>query len=161
MFWSWIFLGAAALLVALVALGWRHVRDLMREIRTERARELFRLQREHLEAKFFDLASHSGKPRGLSWSDVEWGDKVKFVRDRRSGDMVALVGITIQFEAVVGGGMEENPNVGNLRDATAVFNFYRSHWITQGRALFNMNPDVAIHRYHDQYEPVPTRESRS
>lgn len=159
MLWPWIISGLGALLIASVVLGWRPVRDMMREIRTERARELFHLQRERLEAKFFDLARVTGKPRGLSWVDVEWDDDVKFVRDRRSGDIAGLVGITVQFEAVVGGGMEDNPNVSNLRDATAVFNFYRGQWITEGRVLFNMNPQVAIVRYQDQYEPVPAPES--
>jgi hypothetical protein len=113
------------------------------------------LQREHLEARFFDLATKSGKPRGLRWLDAEWQDGVSFVRDRRSGQIAALVGITVSFEAIPGGGMEENPNVSNFRDATALFNYVRGRWITEGRTLFNMSPDGAIDRYHDQYEPVP------
>ena len=157
--WHWFLAGLGALAVVLIVLSWRTLRNMFREIRTEKAREMFHLQREHLEAKFSDLAKSTGKPRGLAWVEVEWDDGVRFVRDRRTGDMVALVGITIRFEAVPGGGMEDNPNVSNLRDATAVFNYYRGKWITEGRALFNMNPDVAIDRYHDQYQPVPARDS--
>jgi hypothetical protein len=157
--WGWILTGLAAAMVVLVVLGWRPARAVMREIHTERARELFHLQRERLEAKFFDLACQTGKPRGLRWVDADWSDAVSFVRNRRSGEMVALVGITVRFEAVPGGGMEDNPNVANLRDATAVFNYVRGNWATEGRALFNMSPDGAIDRYNDQYEPVPAPES--
>jgi hypothetical protein len=152
---GWILCSAAVFLVLSIAIGWRPVSAVLREIRTERARELFRMQRERLEARFFDLAAKSGKPRGLRWVDADWQDAVSFVRDRRSGQIAALVGITVSFEAIPGGGMEENPNVSNLRDATALFNYVRGRWITEGRALFNMSPDGAIDRYHDQYEPVP------
>lgn len=158
-FWGWILCGAIVILLVSIVVGWRPVSILLREIRTERARDLFRMQRERLEARFFDLAARSGKPRGLRWLDAEWQDAVTFVRDRRSGQIAALVGITVRFEAVPGGGMEENPNVANLRDATALFNFVRGRWITEGRVLFNMSPDSAIDRYHDQYEPVPAPET--
>lgn len=157
--WGWILSGIAVAVVVLVAVGWRPVCAVLREIRTERARELFHLQRERLEAKFMSMASKTGKPRGLRWLDADWEDAVSFVRDRRSGDMAALVGITVSFEAIPGGGMEDNPNVSNLRDATAVFNYVHGGWITEGRALFNMSPDGAIDRYHDQYEPVPAPDS--
>jgi hypothetical protein len=157
--WDGILYGLGALAAVLFVLGWRSLRVVLRELRTERAREQFHLQRERLEAKFFDLAAKTGKPKGLRWVDADWDDSVRFVRERRSGHMVALVGITVRFEAIPGGGMEENPNVSNLRDATAVFNYQNGHWITEGRALFNMNPDGAIDHYHDQYEPVPAPES--
>jgi hypothetical protein len=156
---GWI-LGGLGLLIAVgIGLACRPIAAALREIRVERARELFHLQRERLEAKFFDLASASGRPRGLRWVEADWEDGVSFVRERRSGEMAALVGITVRFEAVPGGGMEDNPNVSNLRDATAVFHYYRGRWMTEGRALFNMSPDGAIHRYQDQYEPVPSPDS--
>ena len=48
-----------------------------------------------------------------------------YVRDRQHGQIAALVGVTIQFEAVPGGDMEGLPAVGNLRNASAVFFFSR------------------------------------
>ena len=36
--------------------------------------------------------------------------------------------------------MEDNPNVGNLRAATAVFRFDEGKWQTDGRAIFKMGP---------------------
>lgn len=146
--------GFASVLLFALLVCWRPARNLMREIRAEKARELFHLQRERLEAKFFDLASGSGKPRGLRWVDCDWEDPVTYVRDRRTGEIAALVGITVRFEAIEGGGMEDNPNVSNLRDATAVFHYQRGHWMTAGRVLFNMNPNGALTRYHDQFELV-------
>jgi hypothetical protein len=159
--WPWILAGVAVIGVVLAAFAWRPAREVLRDIRTERARELFHLQRERMEAKFDDLARGTGKPHGLRWLDIEWSDGVRFVRNRQSGDMAAFVGITVRFEAIPGGGLEDNPNVSNMRDATALFNYDRGQWITEGRALFNMDPDVAIDRYHDQYEPVPAPEPNS
>jgi hypothetical protein len=146
----WIVLGAAVLLFAAAAL--------VRWIQTSReaafplARERFRYQREHLEARFFHLAAASGKPRGLIWKDCQWDDHVEFARDRTSGQILAFVGISLQFEAVPGSDMEGLPAVGNLRNASAVFAYHRGQWHTQGRAVFNLNPDEAIQHFQHQYE---------
>ncbi|MBC7817288.1 MAG: hypothetical protein IAG10_10400, partial [Planctomycetaceae bacterium] len=72
---SQIALLALAVVVALFVGAWisRRVlgpwRAARRQAETEHALRLFRLQREQLEAKFFDLARMSGKPRGLKWLD--------------------------------------------------------------------------------------------
>lgn len=146
---------AAILVAALVLLLARQpLRAWGREVQLERARELFALQRERLEAKFFDAAATSGKPRGLRWKNIEWEKEVAFVRDRESGLLVALLSITIQFEAVEGGDMEGLEAVGNLRNATAVFLFQRGQWNTQGRTIYNLNPGEAIERLGVQYERV-------
>ena len=65
-----------------------------------------------------------------------------------------LVGVTISFEAVVGGGMEDNPNVSNLRAATAIFYLDGESWSTTGRAIFNLNPEQAIERFGQELEHV-------
>ena len=111
------------------------------QVQVERARELFRLQRERLEAQFIKAAAATGKPRGLTWKDCQWEDVALFARDRENGQIAALVGVTIQFEAVAGSDMEGLPAVGNLRNASAVFFFNKGHWSTVGRAVFNMNPE--------------------
>ena len=64
-------------------------------------------QRERLEAKFFQLAAASGRPRGLEWTGCDFDDDVVYARDRRSGELCALVAVTIRFEAQEGGGMED------------------------------------------------------
>lgn len=139
-----------------LVVGYRPLRRLLREIEFERARELFLLQRERLEAKFFHLASSSGKPKGLTWDDCDFQSAVSFVRDKSTGQLSAFVEVTIRFSAVLGGGMEDVAAVGNLRNATAVFHYQHGQWGTGGRALFNMNPREAIQHFQAQYEPIPS-----
>jgi hypothetical protein len=113
------------------------------------ARREFHHCRERLEAKFVQLASASGKPRGLRWTNCDFDDDVAYARDRQSGALCAFVGVTISFEAVVGGGMEDVEAVGNLRAATAVFRYAERRWNTDGRAIFNLNPTEAIAHFRD------------
>src|SRR5262245_31776932 len=135
--------GLLALVVLAIVIWWRHP-----DIKV--VSEQFRRQRERLEAQFFTAASQSGKPRGLRWKAIEWERPVEFGREPDTGKIAALVGITIQFEAVEGSDMEGLPAVGNLRNATAVFFYHRGLWHTLGRTIFNMNPDEAID--HFKYE---------
>ena len=124
------------------------------ELEIQSARQLFHRRREWLEARFLTLASQSGKPRGLAWVDCEFQDEVAFARDRTTGELRALVGVTIRFKAVDGGGLEDNPNVNNLRAATAVFRMERLTWATDGRAIFNLNPAEAIQHFQHELETV-------
>jgi hypothetical protein len=104
---EWGLLGTAvALAVAAVILAWRPLRRFYREVEAERARELFSLQREYLEAKFFDAAVQSEKPRGLRWKECEWERDVEFARDKRNGRLLAFVGVNIYFEPVTGEAVE-------------------------------------------------------
>ena len=114
----------------------------------------FRIRREWLEAEFVKQASRSGKPRGLAWADCDFENEVCFARDRFSGELRALVAVTIRFEAIVGGGMEHVEAVSNLRSATAVFLYSDGHWHTDGRAVFNLNPHETIRHFAHELEPV-------
>ena len=150
--WPWLIAplmlvaGAAAVLVG------RKLRIFGRHVNAIRARELFKLQRERLEAQFLSAAAKTGKPRGLRWVDCEWEDGVVFVRERQTGQFAALVGVTIKFEAIPGSDMEGLPAVDNLRNASAVFFFQGGHWQTVGKAVFNKNPDEAAQHFQNQYE---------
>jgi hypothetical protein len=154
MFWLWIAVAILLLGMAALLLGWRPLRSLGKEIQGERARELFVLQRERLEAKFATAAAATGKPRGLRWKDCSFERDIELARDRRTGQLLALVPVTIQFEAIAGSDMEGLPAVGNLRNASAVFYFRRGQWLTAGRAVFNLNPTEVIQHFHNQYEHV-------
>jgi hypothetical protein len=114
----------------------------------------FHRQREYLEARFFDLASQSGKPRGLQWVRCDFEDGVAYARDRRTGNLIALVGVTIGFVPIEGGGMEDVPAAHDLRAATALFEYSEGRWTTQGRAVFNLNPIEAIGYYQHYLELV-------
>ena len=144
-YWPWV-AGGLALATAFAFAAWKIHRRRPPRVGIERARKLFHLQRERVEHRFFVLAASSGKPRGLEWVDCDFEDAVSFARDRLTGRLRALVAVTIRFKAIEGGGMEDNPNVGNPRAASAVFQFDNDQWATEGRALFNLNPLEAIAR---------------
>ncbi len=152
--WPWLIPAVLVLGVLAVVLFWRPLKRFGQQVQLERARELFKLQRERLEARFLSAAAASGKPRGLRWKECQWDSQVEFVRARQTREIVALVGVTIQFEAVEGSDMEGLPAVENLRNASAVFFFQRGQWLTAGKAVFNMNPDEAIEHFKKQYERV-------
>lgn len=151
---SWLWITGLAILVAAALAGWWRSRRGPRQVPIEEARRLFHLQRERLEHRFLLLAAQSGKPRGLEWVECDFADEVAFARDRNSGRLRALVGVTIRFRAAPGGGMEDNPNVENLRAATALFHLEGRQWNTDGRAIFNLNPREAIRHYQQELELV-------
>jgi len=138
----------------LTAVYWKPLRKWRRQREARQAMRLFRLQREHLEAKFFDLAGSRGIPRGLRWLDCDWQNDVTFARDLSSGLLTAFVAVNIRFEALEGGDMEDVEAVSTIRDAAAVFHFQKGRWGTGGRPLFNMNPQDAVERLQGQFEPV-------
>jgi len=151
----WLFLGGLAIVLLLTAAVIATViqrRPL--KVNLEKARKLFHLRREWLEARFFTLASQSGKPRGLEWVDCDFDNGVSYARDRHTGRLRALSAVTIRFRAIEGGGMEDNPNVGNLRAACAVFHLDGEEWSTDGRTLFNLNPAQAIQHFQQELELV-------
>jgi hypothetical protein len=137
-----------------ILLAWKPFRrwQAKREVRNAIGR--FRVQREHLEARFFDMARSQGKPRGLRWLDCDWQPDVAFARDLESGLLTAFVAVNIYFEAIEGGDMEDVEHVSTVRDAAAVFHYQHGRWGTGGRPLFNMNPQDAVARFQGQFEPV-------
>ena len=147
---SGIVLGLGVLLAVL----WKPLRKWRRQREARLATRVFRLQREHLEAKFFDLAGARGIPRGLRWLDCDWQNDVTFARDLSSGLLTAFVAVNIRFEALEGGDMEDVEAVSTIREAAAVFHFQKGRWGTGGRPLFNMNPRDAVERLQGQFEPV-------
>jgi hypothetical protein len=131
---------------------WRWVRSYHPQAQLQRARPLFQEERPRLEESFFQAAAASGKPRGLRWKECHWDNLIEWACDRQTGQLLALVGITIAFEAIEGGDMEGLAAVGNLRNASAVFFFQDGRWQTIGHTIFNLNPDEVVQRYHQGYE---------
>lgn len=152
---AWVVAAIVVIAVAvLAALLWKPVGIARREAVLNRARREFHQTRERLEAQFIKLAAATGRPRGLRWADCDFDDAVSYARDRRSGELCAFVACTISFEAIEGGPMEDVEAVGNLRAATAVFNYGERGWITRGRVMFNLNPAEAIAFYQGVVEAV-------
>lgn len=152
--WTELALGSAAGAAVAAGLWWPRWRRRRQESRRAAARQQFHRGREWLEARFLTLASRSGMPRGLRWANCDFEDSYSLARDRHSGELRALVGVTIRFEAVEGGGLEGNPNVHNLRAATVVFRHVDGEWQTDGRAIFNLSPAETIEHYHHELEMV-------
>ena len=144
--------GIAALLAGVLA--WKPLRRWLRKQEVREAIQKFKIQREQLEARFFDMARTQGKPRGLRWLDCDWQSDVSFARDRQSGLLTAFVAVNIYFEAIEGSDMEDVEHVGTVRDAAALFHYQNGRWGTGGRPLFNMNPQDAVARFQGQFEPV-------
>src|SRR3954466_14789669 len=115
---------------------WLSVRPRLFARRVRRAVHEFERERTTLESKFFAAASTSGKPRGLLWKQCAFQEGLLLARDRATGELVGLVAVTIGFEAMAGGGMEDVEAVGNLRAATAVFTNRGQGWSSQGRVVF-------------------------
>lgn len=140
--------------VVVAWLMWALLRPALFRRRIERARRQFARNRDVLEQAFFAAASTSGKPRGLNWTQCAFQPEVLLARDRANGDFLGLVGVTIGFEAIAGGDMEEVEAVGNLRAATALFTYGGGEWTTQGRAIFNLEPRDVVERYQDKLDAI-------
>lgn len=150
--WQWIIPCVVVFIIAVAGIfarGKRPNREEREADEFERARRAFHRERERAEAKFFELAAGSGKPRGLRWKDCEFDDGVAYARDKKTGELRAFVAVTVSFEAVEGGGMEDVEAVSNLRAATAVFRRNDRHWTSDGRVIFNLNPTQAIAHFQD------------
>jgi hypothetical protein len=151
---AWLLVPVGVFAVLLAVVGARFARAGLQKKRDRQRRAEFQIQRERLEAKFFEMASNSGKPRGLRWTDCSFENEITYARQRENGELCALVSVTIAFEAIIGGGMEEVEAVSNLRSATAVFRVVEGRWQTDGRAIFNLNPTEAIAYYQDNLSPI-------
>jgi hypothetical protein len=152
----WPIVGLGAVIFVLLGIATnsliRDLRTLRRRRLTERGKRDFAYQRERLEFEFWKRAQAAGVPRGLVWEDCDFEKQVTFVRDRKTKSLRALVGVTVQFSAAPGGGLEGHPNVQLLRAATAVFDYDGKRWSTAGRALFNLDPPHAVERLREEIE---------
>ena len=123
-----------------------------RRARLQLARQLLRRRREWLEAEFLSLALAINQSRNLPWADCQFD--VALARDRQSGQLRALVGITITLEASAEDAADEEEAEWSQHAATAVFYFDGTQWTTDGRAVFNLSPTETIEHYSHQLEPV-------
>jgi hypothetical protein len=144
-----------SLLVVFVAqLLWRRWRAAQLQAKRQLATLEFADLREQLQHEFLQAAAATGKPRGLRWKQCELHEGQQFATDRANGELYALIGTTISFEAIPGGGMEDVEAVGNLRCATAIFVHRAGQWTTDGRVAFNLEPAQALEHYQESLEPL-------
>ncbi len=153
---------AVGTILALVA-GWlwRRWRRVQQSAQQQLAMLEFADDRGKLETMFLTAAAATGKPRGLSWKKCVLGDDPHFAKDRVNGEFFALVGVTISFEAIEGGDMEDVEAVGNLRFATAVFVYRQRKWTTEGRVVFNLEPAQALQYFQESLLPIALLDTSS
>jgi hypothetical protein len=144
----WIF-ALLAIVVVAVVLVWRLAGRTRSRVQLRDAVGNFESQLDGLAGELVQKAGAAGKPRGLRWKAAQLGGPPTFAMDQRS-ELYALIGATISFEAIEGGGMEDVEAVGNLRSATAVFVHRKGTWTTDGRVIFNLEPREALARFDAQ-----------
>ncbi len=149
--WYWL---VPVALLGLVLFYWIGRSTRLAPSHSDAVRKAFASQRTELHAAFFRAVSASGKPRGLRWKECQWNDLIEWVREKESGQLLALVGVTISFEAIEGGDMEGVEAVSNLRNASAVFFLHEGEWRTGGRVIYNLNPSEAVEHFKDHYERI-------
>jgi hypothetical protein len=144
----------AAVVVVVLVLAYLVGRRYGTLVSPDEARAAFVADRSRLQQEFFQAAAGSGKPRGLRCVACDWTDALAFARERSTGRLAALAGITIRFEAIPGSDMEGLPAVGNLRIGCAVFFHDGRRWQATSRAVFNLTPDEAFAHFHNEYEAL-------
>lgn len=126
------------------------------------ARRRFHWEREHLEARFIELARAAGKQPAPRWRDCRFEDQVTYVLNRRSRRLMALVAVVVTPDSR--DPLEDDPSWRVLpdgliapsrrrnRSATAIFMFDGKHWTTEGTAVFNFDPAALAHVYQRELE---------
>jgi hypothetical protein len=151
----WLVISALGLTLFVAGLAWRPIHQGLRRARFAEARRDFHRQRERLEARFLQLGIANSRPDAPAWMDCEFDDDVAYARSRSTGELSALVAVTIslgRFDEAAEEDRGEPPD--QLRLATAVFRFDHGHWTTDGRAILNLSPAETIHFYQRELEMV-------
>jgi hypothetical protein len=151
-------------LPACLFVGWlilrRPVRQFAEELHVDHARDLFRQQREWLEARFLSALAKVDPIERIRWEDAHWHDEVLWARDRQTRVFLALIGVhfdTSPFDEL-GEPRPRNPTAGfheasEPRQATALFEYRKGRWLAEGKRLDEIRPDEVVLRNH-RFEPV-------
>ena len=117
------------------------------------ARDLFRRQREYLDARFLTALARRDPLERLRWEDAIWEDEITWARDRQTRDLLALLGVHFDVEPR----LDESDDLGEQHHATALFRFRDGRWLTDGDHLDAVQPIEAVMR-HRQLEPIIVRQ---
>ncbi len=132
------------------AMMWRPVVRFWRRVRFEKARILFHRERERLEARLIKQIAVPVVTGEMEWLDCNFEDEVTFLRDRRSGQYVAAVAITLGPETswAVDFGQEFRGR------GVAVFRFDKNRWVADPKVYMNLTPEEMIRVFSDRMELV-------
>jgi len=140
-----------AVLPACMVLAWMVLRRWFRlsleRMHVDHARDLFHHHREWLEARFLKALSTSDPEEGLRWEDAHWHDEVLWARDRQTRRLLALIGVHFDSDPF------DDPLGASPRHATALFEYRKGVWTTEGKVLDELQPAEAVLR-HRQFEQV-------
>jgi hypothetical protein len=140
-----VYLIVAIALAVVLVIGWYKWRQAQQQRLFRTAVAEFPRQ-QNLSELFLRAANATGKPRGLRWISCEVVGEPVFTTGKKSGEILALSGATIGFEAIAGGDMEEVEAVGDIRYVTVVFVYRNREWQADGRAIMNLEPAQALAR---------------
>jgi hypothetical protein len=167
-------IAAIALFTFAGLLAARSIRRRRSAPRLEGVDRLFRYQREHLEAKFVDLAQSSQRTSTPRSIHCDFRDDVTYVRNRRTGRIMAMVAITVSvaerrpfFGDVLDEAMAARAIVRRhdgahgepVRSATAVFSFDGQRWTTDGSVILDLSPSDAVRCLSHDLQIVGKRET--
>jgi hypothetical protein len=144
----WVVVLPACLVVAGIIVR-RPVRQFAEEMHVDHARELFRQQREWLEARFLGALAKVDPAERVRWEEAHWHDEVLWARDRQTRRLLALIGV--HFDAAPFDDLAE----ATPRHATALFEFRKGRWCAEGKRLDEIRPDEAVRR-NQRFERVVT-----
>ena len=125
----------------------RPMRLLIEEMHVDRARTLFRQQREWLEARFLTDLARVDPIERVRWEDAHWHDEILWARDRQTRRLLALIGV--HFDSSLFDELSDP----KARHATALFEFRKGRWHAEGKRLDEIRPDEVVRR-NQRFEPV-------
>jgi hypothetical protein len=131
----------------------RPVRRFAEELHFDKARVQFRGDREWLEARFLSALARLDAVERERWEDAHWHDEVVWCRDRQTRTLLALIGVHFDDPGL--------DTCGTLRPrhATAIFEFRKGRWQTEGNSLDEIRPDEVTLR-SPRFEPVAVHHRR-
>ena len=151
--WFGVGVVSASLMVIWVVIR-RPLRFYFEERRADQARQMFRFQREGLEARFLNALTKLDPLERMRWEEAQWHDQVLWARDRKTRVFLALIGV--HFDRT---GHEEFSDTAP-RQATALFEFRKKHWRAEGKWLDETRPAEALLRNH-RFEMVIAHPKRA
>jgi hypothetical protein len=148
MLWLWLIPVLVVIGLVLTVLAYRRVRVFGHHVQIERTQQLFLLQQDRLQTRFLQAAISTGIPAGFRWRSCSFNGDIIFARNRRTGELAAVIGIHAQFEP------NRDQNGPLERQGSALFFFDRGHWRTVGKALFDRSPTQVLEQFKTQYQPL-------
>jgi len=141
---------STAVLAIAAAMMWRPAVRFWRRVRFEKARMLFHRERERLEARLIKQIAVPVVTGEMEWLDCDFEDEVTFLRDRRSGEYVAVVMITLGPETSWAIDSEQE----SRGRGVAVFRFGKNRWISDPKVYMNLTPEEMVRAFSDRMELV-------